>query len=148
MAKIRGTSDGINSSGDLLESSNDNIIKSGDIGAVLIHVGGDICLGVAEVLNFHQGSSKINLSAINVDDLDEEGTKAVSVAIQMIELSPQTSVEGSDLEWWSTQKYIQIQDSKDKIFQKRNYVLRIPGKAFHLLAPTICYDANELDGTA
>ena len=152
---LRGTSVGIDSSGDTLESAEGHI-KAGDLGAVLTRVSNGICLGVAEALNFHQGSSKTNLAAVNVEDLDETGSKGVSVAIQMLEIIPQrpsdnTGQADSDFEWWWSRKYIQLQEGKDHTFQKRNFITRIPGQDFHLLpvAPSVCYGGNDnaADGT-
>jgi hypothetical protein len=63
-----------------------------------------------------------------MDDLDETGSKAVSVAIQMLGLIPQKPSgkddHGADFDWWWSRKYIQIQSSKDSTLQKRNFVMR------------------------
>ncbi|KAF8902265.1 hypothetical protein CPB84DRAFT_1824389 [Gymnopilus junonius] len=141
---LRGTMDGINSSGD--DQSSEGHIKAGDLGAVLVHVDHGICMAVIEVLNFRQGSSKINLSSVDIDDLDESGSKAVSLAIQFLEILPQNETGNEtklDIEWWWSKKYVQIQDSKDKTFQMRKFALWIPGIIFHLLAPNVCYDGDD-----
>ena len=143
---LRGSLDGINSSGDTLDSP-DGIVKAGDLGAVLTRVSDEICLAVVEVLNFRQGTSKNNLASVSEEDLDESGSKAVSVAVQFLEFLPQRTGDlddnDGDFDWWWSRKYIQIQDSKDHTAQKRNFVTRIPGHILHLLTPTVCFDGDD-----
>jgi hypothetical protein len=63
-----------------LDASEDKV-KSGDLGAVLARIGTQICLVVVEALNFRQGTSNINRAAVDVNDLDADGSKATSVAV-------------------------------------------------------------------
>lgn len=94
-------------------------------------------------MNFRQGTSKINLAGIEAEDLDADGAKATTVAIQILQLLAQEHQNKSaqeGLTWMWPQKYIQIQESKDGVFQHRHFVTRIPGSIFHLAAPDIKYD--------
>lgn len=132
----------LNSSGDELDTSTPKV-KSGDLGGILVRVNDEICLVVGEILNFRQGTSKINLAGIEAEDLDADGAKATTVAIQILQLLAQEHQNKSaqeGLTWMWPQKYIQIQESKDGVFQHRHFVTRIPGSIFHLAAPDIKYD--------
>lgn len=100
----------LNSSGNELDTSTPKV-KSGDLGSILVRINDEICLVVAEVLNFRQGTSKINLASVEAEDLDEDGAKATMVAIQILLLIPQEHQLNSaqeELTWMWTQKYIQI----------------------------------------
>lgn len=46
----------------------------------------EICLVIGEVLNFWEGSSKINFAAVEAEDLDADGLKATRVAVQILHL--------------------------------------------------------------
>ena len=78
----------LNSSGDELDTSTPKV-KSGDLGGILVWVNDEICLVIGEVLNFQQGTSKINLAGVDAEDLDADGAKATTVAIQILHLLPQ-----------------------------------------------------------
>lgn len=135
----------LNSSGDELDSSIPKV-KSGDLGGILVRVNDEICLGIGEVLNFRQGASKINLAGVEAEDLDADGAKATTVAVQILQLLPQEHQLNSaqeELTWMWPQKYIQIQESKDGVLQQRNFVTRIPGSLFHLAAPDIKYNQQR-----
>lgn len=46
-----------------------DLVKSGDIGVILVRSGKDVCLAVVEILSFEQpGNDKIRLTAIDADD--------------------------------------------------------------------------------
>ena len=55
------------------ESSDPGKVRAGDPGAILVRAGKNICLAVAEVLNFRQGNNGKCLSAIDIDDLSLDG---------------------------------------------------------------------------
>ena len=62
-----------------------------------------------EALNFRQGTSKINLAAVDVDDLDADGAKATTVALQILDLvAHEPEKETEELTWWWPQNYIQF----------------------------------------
>lgn len=131
----------LNSSGDQLDA-NEGKARSGDLGVVLTHVGNQICLAVVEALNFRQGSSNTNHAAVDVDDLDADGTKATSVAIQFLQLVSQgPESDDSNLTWWWPEQYILIQDNGDGPILLRHIATRISGKIFHLISPNIIYNS-------
>ena len=81
------------------DASSDDRIKSGDLGAFLMHVGDDICLAVAEVLSFQKGTSKQPLSSICCDDLDATESGSISVAIQVLHLRPKVAEDSGQLNY-------------------------------------------------
>ena len=134
---------GLNSSGDQLDTT-EGKVKSGDLGAVLTRVGDQICLAVVEALNFRQGNSNTNRAMVNVDDLDADGAKATSVAVQFLQLvsqEPGSQADSTHLTWWWPEQYIQIQDNRDGPILPRHVATRISGKIFHLLSPNIIYNS-------
>ena len=132
----------LNSSGDQLDAT-EGKVKSGDLGAVLARIGTQICLVVVEALNFRQGTSKINRTMVDVDDLDADGTKATSVALQFLQLVAHESISdagNSELTWWWPEQYILIQDNKGGPILPRHLSTRVSGKLFHLLSPNVIYN--------
>ena len=98
------------------QTSDEDKIKTGDLGAVLVRVGVMICLAVVEILGFTQGTSKVVFHGIDLDDLDATGQKATVVNIQILDLSPSNDV-GTDLKgpsWTWSGNYIRIQKSRGK----------------------------------
>lgn len=53
---------------------------------MLTKVGDEICLAVVEVLNFRQGTLKQNLAVVDLDDLQKDRAKAVTTAVQILQL--------------------------------------------------------------
>ncbi|KAF8151692.1 hypothetical protein B0H34DRAFT_618278, partial [Crassisporium funariophilum] len=139
----------LNSSGNEMDNASASHVKAGDLGGVLLQVNGTICLGIGEALNFCQGASKTNLASIDAEDLDAEGPKSATVAVQILDLiqhgRDNLDSEGGDseLKWRSAQKYIQIQALKDGTIQQGHFVARIPGTHFHLAAPDIEYNGKR-----
>lgn len=118
-------------------------LKAGDLGAILTKASNQICLSVAEILNFRQGVSKMNLGFIEYDDLEAQGPRSVTLATQILKLAPKTiKVDSGDeiLIWQWTKEYIQTQQSKDQSITQRNFGIRIPGSIFHPLGPMIVND--------
>ena len=135
----------LNSSGDQLDAT-EGRVKSGDLGAVLARIGTQICLVVVEALNFRQGTSNINRTMVDVDDLDADGSKATSVAVQFLQLVAHETISeagNSELTWWWPEQYILIQDNKGGPILPRHLATRVSGKFFHLLSPQIIY--NDLN---
>jgi hypothetical protein len=133
---------GLNSSGDQLDATEGKVVRSGDLGAVLTRIGDQICLAVVEALNFWQGNSNTNRAMVDADDLDADGTKATSVAVQFLQLiSQEPESDSTHLTWWWPEQYIQIQDSRDGPILPRHLATRISGKIFHLLSPNIIYNS-------
>lgn len=119
-------------------------VKAADLGAILVRTGDNICLAVAEVLHFRQGTSKRNLAMVDVDSLDGEGSKKTTVTLQILELiSDESKMESNELTWWWPQKYIQLVDNENGPLLQRHLVTRVSGKLFHPLAPRIIYDKTN-----
>ncbi|KIM35830.1 hypothetical protein M413DRAFT_36514, partial [Hebeloma cylindrosporum] len=135
----------LNSSGDQLDAT-DGKVKAGDLGAILARVGSQICLVVVEALNFKQGTSTISRAMVDSDDLDAEGDKATSVALQFLQLvsnEPNQDADNSDLTCWWPEQYITIQDVDDGPILPRHLVTRVPTRLFHLLSPHIIYNGSN-----
>jgi hypothetical protein len=80
---------------------------------------------------------------VDADDLDADGAKATSVAVQFLQLvsqEPQPDSTETHLTWWWPEQYIQIQDTRDGPILPRHVATRISGKIFHLLSPNIIYN--------
>ncbi|KAF8165819.1 hypothetical protein B0H34DRAFT_671570 [Crassisporium funariophilum] len=104
-----------------------NTVKVGDLGAALTRVGNNVCLAIVEVLNFRQTKSKnINLTAVDMNDLDFASKTGTTIAVQILNLAPAPSAN-KPLTWIWTQKYIQLQ----------------PRMLFFLLGPDVIYEKNS-----
>jgi len=124
----------------------DEKLKAGDLGAILVRIGDAICLAVAEVLNFRQGSSKQNLAEVDIDDLNKDGTKVTSIAVQILRLvAHKAQPDGNDNEftWWWPESYVQIHDNKSGPILQQHFVTRIPGGNFQPLSPNIIYNSVQ-----
>ena len=136
----------LNSSASDLDIS-DNIVKAGDLGAILTHVGDQICLAVVEVLNFRQGISKQNLASVDFDDLQKDGAKATTIAVQILQLvaqEPQPDNKTDTLTWWWPESYVQIRESTGGPILQHHFATWVIGKQFNLLSPNIIYNSVEL----
>ena len=124
----------------------DEKLKAGDLGAILVRIGEAICLAVAEVLNFRQGSSKQNLAEVDIDDLNKGGAKATSIAVQILRLvahEAQPDGDSNKLTWWWPESYVQIHENKSGPILQRHFVTRIPGGNFQPLSPNIIYNSVQ-----
>ena len=124
----------------------DNTVKARDLGAMLMQVGDQICLAVVEVLNFRQGTSKQNLVVVDLDDLQKDRAKAVTIAVQILQLvsqEPQPDNKTESLTWWWPESYIQICENTGGSILQCYFATQVPGKRFHLLSPNIIYNSIE-----
>jgi hypothetical protein len=128
------------------ESDNEDLIKSGDLGAVLTRVDKTICLAVVEILGFIQGTSKL-LPAIKFDDLDAGGKGSTSIMVQILDLLPQgnAQLESRGFSWTWSGDYVQIQKNRGKetAIMQRHFTTQIPGTLFHPLSPQIVYNTDD-----
>jgi len=124
------------------QENDEDLIKSGDLGAFFVRVGDSICLAAAEIMSFQKGSSKISLSAVNFDDLEISGSNAVTVTVQVMELKSAGVVPNSSWIWPSSQRFIRVQGKKDGTQLQRDFVLQIPGSDFHPLGPSIVEESG------
>ncbi|KAF8165836.1 hypothetical protein B0H34DRAFT_856089 [Crassisporium funariophilum] len=100
-----------------------NTVKVRDLGATLTRVGNNVCLAIVEVLNFRQTKSKnINLTAVDTNDLDFASKTGTTIAVQILNLAPVPSAD-KPLTWIWTQKYIQLQPSKDGTRSQRHLAI-------------------------
>ncbi|KAF8165171.1 hypothetical protein B0H34DRAFT_830366, partial [Crassisporium funariophilum] len=122
-----------------------DVIKCGDLGGFLVCVADKVCLAVGEVLNFRQGTSRNNLQAVNIDDLESgTGTKLTSVAVQVLDLSSDVQVDGvANLSWEWTENYIQTSRGKDGVTNPKHFTARLPGKSFYPLGPDVKVGRND-----
>ena len=122
-----------------------DVVKCGDLGGVLVRLGDKVCLAVGEILNFRQGTSRNNLKAVNMNDLETEtGPKVTSIAIQVLDLSAVPKTDGMmDFTWQWTRDYVQTLNTKDGITNKKHYTVRIPGKNFYALGPDVKVDDED-----
>jgi hypothetical protein len=125
------------------DANSDDRIKSGDLGAFLVHVGDDVCLAVAEVLSFQKGTSKQALSSIHCDDLDATGSGLISIVIQVLHLHPKIAEDSGQLNYVWPKEYIQIQANKDGAgLMQRHFSMRVSGSQFFVLGPTLTVDED------
>ena len=136
----------LNSSASDLDIS-DNIVKAGELGAILTHFGDQICLAVVEVLNFRQGILKQNLASVDFDDLQKDGAKATTIAVQILQLvaqEPQPDNKTDTLTWWWPESYVQIHESTGGPILQCHFATQVMGKQFNLLSQKIIYNSVEL----
>ncbi|KAF8155859.1 hypothetical protein B0H34DRAFT_675971 [Crassisporium funariophilum] len=120
-----------------------NTVKVGDLGAALTRVGNNVWLAIVEVLNFRQTKSKnINLTAVDMNDLDFASKTGMTIAVQIQDLAPAPSAD-KPLMWIWTQKYIQLQPSKDGTRSQHHLAIQIPGMLFVPLGPDVIYEKDS-----
>ncbi|KAJ7315740.1 hypothetical protein DFH08DRAFT_820317 [Mycena albidolilacea] len=120
--------------GDLDE---DNLLKSGDLVAPLLHASGKICLGLFIVKTIRTGAEKSTLTAVSLPDL-ENPQKKVVVTGQLVGMK-KPEIEGQPADFWEwTGKYLCLNtDIKDERETRKLFVTEIPGVLVHSVAPSV-----------
>lgn len=128
------------------ESEDEDRIKAGDLGAVLVYVNKTICLAVVEVLGFTQGTSKL-LASVKDDDIYATGQRSTSIMVQILDLVPPDDIqpESEEFSWSWSGNYVQIQKhcKNETAIMQRHFTTQISGALFNALSPEIIYDAND-----
>ena len=131
------------------QSSEEDKIKSRNLGAILARTDGTISLAVVEILGFTQGTSKALLHAIDFGDLGAGGHKATTITIQILDLLPPndggTDLGTESVSWTWGGNYVQIQKNhrKETAIMQRYFTAQISGKLLHPLSPDIIWDDND-----
>jgi hypothetical protein len=126
-------------SGDLLE---EDLVKAGDLAAVLVRTDEQICQVVIEIVRFEQGTTK--LTAVSMDALENNETKSTVVG-QILEMMPSKS-SLKPVDWIWTRKYIQFgATTEEEKATTRQFVINIPGQFVHPLAPSVIPTGGKKD---
>ncbi|KAI1795787.1 hypothetical protein LXA43DRAFT_1090426 [Ganoderma leucocontextum] len=79
-----------------------NSVKSGDIAATLVRIGGDICLAVVEIVEFLGEGEKASTrrTAVELDELERRGA-GIKVLVQVLKLRCQSDISdnASEVAW-------------------------------------------------
>ncbi|KAF8181781.1 hypothetical protein BJ912DRAFT_806303, partial [Pholiota molesta] len=121
-----------------------HLVKRGDLGAFLVQLPDKVCLAVGEVLFFQQGQK--DLQYINANDLvQDSGPKKTSITAQILHLTLPKSQPSSSTEaqWEWSRKYMCLQTNKEGIVSQKSYTIRIPGRRFVPLTPTVAADPSN-----
>jgi len=128
------------------ESEDEDQIKAGDLGTVLVQVNKTICLAVVKVLGFTQGSSRL-LASVKDDDLYAVGQRSTSIMIQILDLVQPDNIqpESEEFSWSWSGNYVQIQKhhKNETAIMQCHFTTQISGVLFNALSPEIIYDAND-----
>jgi hypothetical protein len=127
-----------------------DLVKAGDIGAILVRVSNALSLAVVEILSFR--TSGKNLASVPLDDLDRRGAQSITISIQILNLEQlQPIIEqnirtlSTNFDWISNQSYAQIlKTDADGTLTSKHFVAKIPGLIFHPLGPDIHFDAKDM----
>ncbi|KAJ7735697.1 hypothetical protein B0H14DRAFT_2639136 [Mycena olivaceomarginata] len=125
---------------DPADLDDDNLLKSGDLVATLLHTDGKICLGIVMAKGFRVGADTSIQTAVSLSDLQNPAYKARVVG-QVIEMcNPRT--EGDDLPpanfWEWTGNYVCLDvNAKEERETRQLFVLDIPGLFIHPLDPSV-----------
>jgi len=127
-----------------------DLVKAGDLGAILVRIGNTISLAVVEVLSFRKSGK--DLASVPLDDLDKQGAQSITISIQILvleklEISPPSAHTLSEINfnWVSNQSYAQIlKTDADGALTSKHFVAKIPGIIFHPLGPDIHFDTKNI----
>ncbi|THH30616.1 hypothetical protein EUX98_g3584 [Antrodiella citrinella] len=123
-------------------------VKSGDLGAALVHVKKTICLAVLDIIGFEKKGVKGRLTAVDVAELEKKNS-GITVIAQAIKLQERTL--GQDMEWIWIQEYIQLHSDRTRkgktLKTRQQFVLSLPGHLVHPLAPDITKRNRSLPST-
>lgn len=121
-----------------------DLIKSGDLAAVLVRIDTVICLAVVEVLEFEFVSKgNQHLTAVELEDLEKRGAE-IEVLVQALKMHriqdhsdvPDTS--GENARWVWDHHYAQLYSDNTSAKAKRSqHTFRIPGSLVLPLGPSI-----------
>lgn len=127
----------------------DNLVKSGDVAAILVRIGGLVCLAVIEIVEFvvketDRAASK--LSAVELTKLEkpEIGIKAL---VQVLRLERQAETAAST-EWLWTHQYSSVNSASTSSAVRARHTLEVPGHLLYPLAPTVITTTPETDATS
>ncbi|KAJ7023838.1 hypothetical protein C8F04DRAFT_969797 [Mycena alexandri] len=126
---------------DPTDLDNENVLKSGDLVASLVHTAGTICLGIFVVKGIRVGADKSTRTAVSFSDIENQDQKA-TVIIQMMEMrNPQ--VQGVNAEFWEwTGNYLSLDVTQDERETRRLFVAEIPGVLAHPIGPSVSKPAS------
>lgn len=120
------------------------VIRSGDTAAALVCISelGTICLAVIEIMKFMRQGDTAWLSSPEVDDLRQSNGSAVTVEVQILQLT-ESQQTGSDTWHWMKQ-YVRsgTKRSDNEQATMKQHTLLVPGYLIHLLSAQIAEFAN------
>ncbi|KAJ7834367.1 hypothetical protein B0H14DRAFT_2590950 [Mycena olivaceomarginata] len=125
---------------DPADLDDDNLLKSGDLVATLLHTDGKICLGIVMAKGFRVGADTSIQTAVSLSDLQNPAYKARVVG-QVIEMC-NPRIEGDDSPpanfWEWTGNYVCLDvNAKEERETRQLFVLDIPGLFIHPLDPSV-----------
>lgn len=128
-----------------IDLTGEDLVKSGDIAAVLIRIGREICLAAVEVLEFHlTGDKARKVTAVELTTLEQRSGPSVKVVVQILKLrhvdeSKDGSEESTGGAWLWTHQYATIL-MKSKTTTRTHRTLQVPGFMLYPLGPSIVLD--------
>ena len=130
------------------ENEDNDKVKAGDLGAVLMCIEKDICMVVVEILSFKQGSIKKRLFSIPYDNLEAVGSNSITIAIQVLHLESKPVSASADwvpeASWTWPNCYVQLHmHKKSEVASQKHFTMHISGKVFHALSPEVIYNAKQ-----
>ncbi|KAJ7429842.1 hypothetical protein B0H11DRAFT_1944117 [Mycena galericulata] len=116
----------------------EDLLKSGDLVATLLHTEGKICLGILLVKGIRIGADKSIRSAVSLSDLEDPESKAKVIG-QLLEMcNPQTEGDNPADYWEWTGNFLCLDIAAKQGRETRQlFVLDIPGILIHPLGPSV-----------
>ncbi|KAK7037056.1 hypothetical protein R3P38DRAFT_2517108 [Favolaschia claudopus] len=131
---------------DATEMDDDNLLKTGDLVASLVHTGGKVSLGIFMVKAIRTDSDKSTRTSISLNDLESPEIRAQIVGQLMEMRNPEVDKKPADL-WEWTGKFLSLEDdSKQGRETRRRFVAEIPGILVHPVAPSVTVSTTSDSG--
>ncbi|OSD00270.1 hypothetical protein PYCCODRAFT_1479355 [Trametes coccinea BRFM310] len=125
------------------ELSGTDLVKAGDIAAILTRVGSIICLAVVEILEFQKGvTSSQRITAVELDDL-EQHSSGIRALVQPMKMRRLDSPGSGDMDgkWLWDHEYIQFSadqgEEHTRGAKRAKHTLQVPGSLIYPLGPEV-----------
>ncbi|KAI9064240.1 hypothetical protein FKP32DRAFT_1649613 [Trametes sanguinea] len=116
-----------------------DLVKSGDIAAALVRIGGVICLAVVEILEIHLvGEKKRRVTALELEEMEREDAH-VQVLVQVLKMRPPVqNLDDSSTVWLWDHSYAEFEpDKKAPQAKTSQHTLIVPGPLLYPLGPSV-----------
>ncbi|KAJ6449180.1 hypothetical protein C8R45DRAFT_1131162 [Mycena sanguinolenta] len=116
---------------DLME--NDDVLRAGDLVAILIRVGSQFCLSIIVVKGFKVGKDRTIKTTVDIAKVDDFNS-GIKVLGQIMELEYKSASSC----WQWTGKYLQIDTTSEEAYATHKYfMLEFPSVLVNLVGPTL-----------
>ncbi|KAI0374930.1 hypothetical protein BV20DRAFT_986923 [Pilatotrama ljubarskyi] len=117
----------------------EDLIKCGDIAAVLIRIGGMICLAVVEILEFQTDGERLRrTTSVELSEMEREDSpvKALVQVLRMRKVQD-LSDDTADTRWLWDHQYAQFESEKRSATTGPKHTFLVPGALLFPLGPSV-----------